>query len=137
MLRLLPAPAIHTLDLWRRFVETGDRALLDELFADDVIFRSPFVHKPYAGAATVRVIIGAVSQVLEDVVFDRELESATDAVWEFKGHIGDIEVHGVDLFRFNAAGKISAFEVMVRPHKALTTLSEKMGAILGSASRQG
>jgi SnoaL-like domain len=133
---LLPPAAQATLLAWRRYVAEHDPALLETLFAPDVTFRSPFVHKPYNGLAAVRMIMEAVSTVLENVRFERELVGPTDAALEFIAAIGEIEVHGVDIFRFREDGQIDGLEVMVRPHKALLALSDGMSARLGDGLKE-
>jgi SnoaL-like domain len=128
---ILPPAAHASLLGWRRYVAEHEPARLETLFAPDAIFRSPFVHKPYKGLQAVQMIMEAVSSVLENVRFERELVSPTDAVLEFIAAIGEIEVHGVDIFHFREDGRIDRFEVMVRPHKALLALSDGMNARLG------
>lgn len=50
---------------------------------------------------------------------------------EFSAAIGELELKGVDLVKFDEAGQIIEFEVMVRPFKALQALSTQMSERIG------
>ena len=52
---------------------------------------------------------------------------------EFETEIDGILVNGVDIIKWNPAGKIIEFKVMVRPLKAITLIHERMAAMLASA----
>ena len=49
---------------------------------------------------------------------------------EFRAVVEGIEVNGVDIVRWNDAGKIADFKVMIRPLKAIQLLHAKMAAQL-------
>jgi hypothetical protein len=51
-------------------------------------------------------------------------------VLEFTTTIDGILVNGIDLIRWNDAGRITDFKVMVRPLKAINLLHQKMGEML-------
>ena len=53
-----------------------------------------------------------------------------DAVLEFATEIDGIQINGIDLIRWNDAGQITDFKVMVRPLKAVNMLHQQMGAML-------
>lgn len=50
---------------------------------------------------------------------------------EFGPEVGDKQLKGVDIIRFDGAGKIIEFEVMVRPFSGLLALGGEMGKRLG------
>jgi hypothetical protein len=54
-----------------------------------------------------------------------------DAALEFSANIGKWQLRGIDLIKFNEAGEMIEFEVMVRPIKALAALAEEMGNRIG------
>jgi hypothetical protein len=56
-----------------------------------------------------------------------------DVLLEFTCEIDGIHVNGIDLIRFDEAGKIIDFKVMVRPVKAVNKLWEMMAAQLQAA----
>ena len=52
----------------------------------------------------------------------------------FETQIDGLSVNGVDIIRWNAAGRIVEFKVMIRPLKAVNLIHERMAAML--AARQ-
>ena len=111
---------------WHECVATGDMNKLDELTADNVVFRSPFLWKPKPGKAMLKIVLSAASQVFEDFAYHRQMTDGTSWTLEFSAHIGEISLKGVDLIRFNADGLIEELVVMVRPAKGLQALAEAM-----------
>jgi hypothetical protein len=51
-------------------------------------------------------------------------------VLEFVTEVDGVVINGVDLIRWNDAGLITDFKVMVRPLKAMNMLQLKMGEML-------
>ena len=43
----------QALEKWHQMIKTGDMSSLNELLADDVVFRSPVAYKPYEGKHVV------------------------------------------------------------------------------------
>jgi hypothetical protein len=122
----------QTVAEWHRFVETGNPDLLAPLLAQDVVFRSPFVHAPIPGHRATLLVLSTVATIFEDFQYHREFVAGPcDAALEFSARIGKWQLKGIDLIRFNQAGKMIEFEVMIRPFKALEALSEAMTARIG------
>jgi hypothetical protein len=115
-------------DAFRRAVEAEDREALVEALAEDVRFRSPVVFKAYEGRDVVGVILteGAIN-VFEDFRYVEQLEDGDVAALIFSARVGDREVDGLDLLRFDHDGKIAELTVMVRPMSGLNALADAMG----------
>jgi len=47
-------------------------------------------------------------------------------VLEFSAHVGEKQLKGIDMIRFNEQGKIVDFEVMIRPKSGLEALAAQM-----------
>jgi SnoaL-like domain len=127
-------PAVETtLASWHRMIASGDLGDLPALLHPDATFRSPMAFKPYASAAAVNLILTTVIGVFEDFEYHRELASGDglNAVLEFSARVGDKQLKGIDLIRFDADGKIVDFEVMIRPLSGLQALGEQMGQRVG------
>ena len=125
----------QTIANWHRFVATGDQALLRSLLADDVVFRSPAVHGPIPGKPATFLVLTTVVQIFENFRYEREFAAGShDAGLEFAANVGKFELKGIDLIKFNAAGEMVEFEVMIRPLKAINKVWEAMAAQLGRAS---
>ncbi|WP_395607508.1 nuclear transport factor 2 family protein [Pseudomonas sp. B22129] len=127
-LTLAPAAA-HTLQRWHAMLANRDLKALPELLAPDAVFRSPMAHTPYPGAPVVSMILNTVITVFEDFAYHRELATGDglSVVLEFSARVGDKQLKGIDLIRFNEQGQIIEFEVMVRPLSGLQALGEEMG----------
>ena len=125
----LQSAAAASLQRWHQFVAAQDLSPLPELLHPQAVFRSPMAHNPYPGAPVVNLILNTVLQVFEDFVYHRELVSADglNVVLEFSAKVGGRELKGIDMIRFDEAGKIVEFEVMVRPMSGLAALGEEMG----------
>ena len=124
----------ETIDAWHALVRTRSAAGLDALLADDVVFHSPVVHTPQVGKALTTPYLTAAVQVIANDSFRyvREIVGPRDAALEFQVDIDGISVNGIDLIRWNDAGRIVDFTVMVRPLKAVNLLHAQMRAMLES-----
>lgn len=120
-------------DAFRAAAEAKDFARADELFTEDVTFRSPMVFKPYEGRDAIKVILGAVVQVFEDFRYIDQIETGDSAVLVFEARVGDRELQGIDYLRFTDDDRIAEMSVMVRPASGLMALGEQMRARLEAA----
>ncbi|MBU1330404.1 MAG: nuclear transport factor 2 family protein [Gammaproteobacteria bacterium] len=121
--------AAQTLAHWHRLIAAHDLSGLPPLLHPEAVFRSPMAFKPYVGAPVLALILGTVVKVFEDFAYHRELVSADglNVVLEFSARVGERELKGIDLIRFDEAGLIVEFEVMVRPLSGLQALGAEMG----------
>lgn len=126
--------AAESLRHWHAMIAARDLSQLPELLAPDAVFRSPMAHTPYPGAPVVAMILNTVLQVFQDFTYHRELASADglNVVLEFAARVGERQLKGIDMIRFDEQGKIVEFEVMVRPLSGLQALGEEMGKRLGA-----
>jgi hypothetical protein len=115
-------------DAFRAAVEAEDPEALTGALAEDVTFRSPVVFRAYEGKAVVSTILveGALN-VFEDFRYVEQLEDGDAAALIFKARVGDRDLDGLDLLRFDADGKVRELMVMVRPMSGLNALAEAMG----------
>ena len=103
------------------------------LLADDVVFRSPAVFKPYEGQETVATILRTVFGVFEDFRYTDELAGDDAHGLVFEARVGDRSLQGIDLLRTDADGRIAEFTVMIRPASGLIAVAERMGPALQAA----
>lgn len=105
------------------------------LLADDVVFRSPVVFKPYHGRDVVGMLLFAVSRVFEDFRYVREIGApeARDHALVFETRVGEREIEGCDFLHLDEDGKIDELTVMVRPLSGALALAEAMKAQLEAA----
>jgi hypothetical protein len=121
-------------DRFRRAAEAKDFAAIDELFAEDVVFRSPVVFKPYEGRDAVAMLLGAVAQVFEDFRYTDQVETDDAAALAFSARVGDRELDGIDFLNFDSDGRINRMAVYVRPMSGVNALAEAMQRKLEEAS---
>ena len=114
---------------WHEMLQTADMSILNELLAEDVVFRSPVAYQPYPGKQVVSFILTNVIQIFEDFTYHREFysEDGLNVVLEFSAHVGEKKLKGIDMIQFNEQGQIIDFEVMLRPKSGLEALAVQMG----------
>ena len=117
---------------WHEIVRARDVDGLDALLADDVVFHSHVVHTPQRGRELTKLYLSAAVMVLGNDSFRyvREVVSGDTAVLEFVTQVGDTEINGVDLIRWNADDRICDFKVMIRPLRAIQLIHQMMAAQL-------
>ncbi|CAN7432635.1 nuclear transport factor 2 family protein [Acidovorax sp. LjRoot66] len=127
-------PAVaRSLDTWHHMVASRDLSNLLSIVHPDAVFRSPMANTAYTSAPALMLALSTVIQVFEDFTYHRQLatDDGLNIVLEFSARVGDKQLKGIDLVRFNEAGQITEFEVMVRPLSGLQALGAEMGARLG------
>ncbi|GGJ06118.1 nuclear transport factor 2 family protein [Streptomyces brasiliensis] len=123
---------------FRKAIEARDLDAVEALLAEDVVFRSPVVFKPYTGRAITAAILREVAQVFEDFRYERELAGADgrDHALVFTARVGDRELSGCDFIQVDEAGLIADLTVMVRPLSGAHALAEAMGARFDRIARE-
>jgi hypothetical protein len=130
-------PMLDPVACWLRIEHDRDASGLADLLAEDVVFHSPVVHTPQRGKAVTTLYLTAALQVFGNPSFCyvREVRGERDAVLEFDLEIDGIRVNGVDLLRWDDAGRVIDFKVMLRPLKAVHLIQQKMAALLEAHKR--
>jgi hypothetical protein len=120
------------LTAWHQIVADRSPRGLAPLLADDVVFYSPIVHTPQVGKPITTQYLAAALHVFGNDTFRyvREVVGEHDAILEFMVEIDGISVNGVDMIKWNDAGQIVEFKVMLRPLKAVNLIHQKMAAML-------
>lgn len=113
-------------DAFKAAVESGDERELSETLAPGVVFRSPAVFKPYEGREATMLVLRAVASVFEDFRYEDRFEGWDGEVLLFAARVGDRELSGIDLLRFDEEGRVRELLVMIRPLSALNALVEAM-----------
>ena len=111
-------------------VLAGDWDAAVAQLADDVVFRSPAVHKPYEGKDATAMILRTVATVFEDFRYVDVLDAGDRVGLVFEARVGDRHLQGWDYLRFDADGRIREFAVMIRPLSGLQALVQAMEAAL-------
>ena len=118
---------------FRAAVEARDLPAMIDCLAPGVSFHSPVTFRAFEGREAVGVVLGAVVEVLEEFRYTDELAGDGTLALVFEAAVGDRQVQGLDLLRFDGDGLIEDFTVMVRPLSAALALRDAMGRQLGVA----
>lgn len=123
---------------FRQAVEARDTDAMTALLADDVVFTSPVVYKPYPGKAITAAILRGVLRVFTDFRYVREIgdPNGRDHALIFEAKVDGKTVNGCDFIHTDDEGLIDDFMVMVRPLSGAQALAEAMGAQFDRIQRE-
>jgi hypothetical protein len=113
-------------------VEAGDEEAAMATIADDVVFRSPAVHRVYEGKPTVELLLRAVATVFENFRYTNEWRDGSTTILFFEANVGDRELQGIDILEEDDAGNVAKFTVMIRPLSGLQAVAQAMQARFGA-----
>jgi len=121
---------------FRRAVEARDLDAMMAAFAENAVLHSPITFRPFEGRPAIRRLLEIILEVLGDFHYTDELASSDGGTKAlvFRARVGDRDVEGLDLLRFDAQGRIRDFTVMVRPRSALEALLAEVAPRLAAAS---
>ena len=120
-------------EAFRTAVESGDQAAMVAALAPDVVFNSPVKHKPFVGREAVMALFGALFETFEDFRYTDEFDADGAKALVFRARVGDRELEGIDILRFDSEGLVAEFTVMVRPLTGAIALAEEVGRKLGKS----
>lgn len=121
------------LSRWHAVVESKNPALLNDLLANEVVFRSPAVFAAQQGKTLTSSYLSAALKVLgPSLHYVSQWHDDASAVLEFEADLDGVYVQGVDILRWNAEGKLVSFTVMVRPLRGLQKLVDLMALQLAA-----
>ena len=117
---------------FREAVLARDMDAVEALLAEDVVFRSPAVFKPYEGRTSTMVILRAVLRIAEDFRYTRSFtdDDGTGHVLVFEATVDGKGVEGADFLRIGESGLIEDFRVMMRPLSGLQAVVARMGEVI-------
>jgi len=108
---------------FRLAVEAGDLGAMIDAFAGDGVLNSPVSFSPFRGRKAVGVLLSILMEVFEDFRYTDEFDARDGSkALVFRAKVGDRELQGVDVLRFDSAGRITDLTVMVRPLSGLQAL---------------
>jgi len=116
-----------------RAVENRDDDAAIATLADDVVFRSPAVYKPYRGRDDVERVLRLVATVFENFRYTNEWRDGRTTILFFDANVGARELQGVDILEENDDGLVEALTVMIRPLSGLQAVAAAVAARLGVA----
>jgi hypothetical protein len=116
------------LEQWHRLVEERDLVALERVLAADASIGAPPYWDRLEGRPLVHHLLGLIIHTIEDFTYHREWhEDAAgqgEIALEFRGHVGELNLQGIDLITLNDRGELQGLDVMIRPMNALTALRD-------------
>jgi ketosteroid isomerase-like protein len=122
---------------WKETVAAQDVAGLESLLREDVVFRSPVVHRPTEGRGPTTLLLAAVLEVFGELEYTHAYVEEPDGVTlQFETSVlaedgRRLEVEGVDVFGLDDDGRIASLTVMLRPLSAAQAVGARMRDQLG------
>ena len=128
----LPELNVSAVSAWLRIVAERDLAALADLLDDDVVLHSPVTPEPLVGKQAACLYLSGVFKVFFNPSFGyvREIVGTDIAVLEFEVEVDGLAVNGIDLLRWNDAGRIVEFKVMLRPLNTVNAVHQRMERML-------
>jgi hypothetical protein len=118
---------------WHRLVEQRDLDALERILAEDVSMGAPPYWDKLNGRPIVHHLLGLIISTVEDFTYHREWHnesrggagtSSQEIALEFRGHLGELDLQGIDLITLNERGELQNLDVMIRPMNALSALRD-------------
>lgn len=113
---------------WHRLVADKDLVALGEVLAEDVSMGAPPYWDKLTGRPIVHHLLGLIIHTIEDFTYHREwhddASGSGEIALEFHGHVGDIDLQGIDLITLNERAELQNLDVMIRPMNALSKLRD-------------
>jgi SnoaL-like protein len=121
-------------DPFRAAVDALDLDAFLATLSPSVVLHGPVPPVPLRGKDGVKALFEILFRTFVDLRFVGEYTSDDGAeLLHFRWRIGEQEVEGVDMMRFDAEGLIEDYTVMVRPLSAVVALREAVWSQLGAS----
>ena len=115
------------LERWNAIVEARDLDGIGAQLADDVSMGAPPYWNELQGKEVVHRLLSVIVDTIEDFTYHREWVDGSELALEFRGHVGELGLHGMDLITLNEGGQIQHLDVLIRPANALMGLMSAVG----------
>lgn len=112
---------------FRAAFATRDLAAWSDELAEDVVALSPMLRVPFEGKETLTSLYGVLFSAFEDFEITDEFVSGNRAAFFWVGKMKGRPIHGADLLRTNAEGKICEITVFLRPLLAIADFGAATG----------
>lgn len=125
---------------WHRIVAEKDRIGLERVLAEDITVGVPPYWQKLHGRAIAVHLLDLIIHTIEDFTYHREWSNGRELAFEFKGHVGEIELQGIDLISLDEGGMVTNLDVLMRPANAILELrsvvAPQMAAFLEQRAAQ-
>jgi hypothetical protein len=121
-------------DDFRKAVEARNFDEMKAAFSEDAVLHSPITIKPFEGRDTIAQLLAILIEVFDEFYYTDELRGEDGTLGlVFRARVGDRDVEGIDIVRFDPEGFVRDLTVMVRPRSASEALLAAVGSRLAAA----
>ena len=121
---------------WHRIVSEKDLVALGTTLAEDISMGAPPYWDKIRGRDLVQHLLGLVIHTIEEFTYHREWRDGNELALEFTGHVGDLELQGIDLISLDDQSLIQNLDVLMRPINAVISLREAIAPQMAAYLRQ-
>ena len=125
------------LDKWHRIVAEKDLDALLTVLDEDVTIGAPPYWNKLEGRPLVHHLLGVIIRTIEDFTYHREWRDGRELALEFHGHVGELDIQGIDLITLGDDGRVANIDVLMRPVNAVLRLQEIVGPQMIEFLKQG
>ena len=86
---------------WHRIVAEKDLAALHHVLGDDITLGAPPYWAKLQGHDLVHHLLGLIVNTIEGFTYHREWRDGSELALEFSGHVGELDLQGIDLISLN------------------------------------
>lgn len=112
------------LDAWHPIVAGPDLVALPGVLSPRVSMGAPPYWQKIEGRDVVAHLLGVIVTTIEDFRYHREWIDGAELALEFTGHVGSLDLQGIDLITLNGDDQIANLDVLIRPMNAVAKLQE-------------
>jgi len=105
-------------------VSERDMEALREVLAEDVTMGAPPYWNKLQGRDVVHQLLGLIVETIEEFTYHREWRDGAELALEFRGHVGDRDLQGIDLISLDESGRVANLDVLMRPVNSVIALRE-------------
>lgn len=109
---------------WHPIVATRDLVALPGILSPDVSMGAPPYWQRIGGRDAVAQLLGIIITTIEDFRYHREWVDGSELALEFTGHVGSLDLQGIDLITLDGENRVAKLDVLMRPMNAVATLQE-------------
>lgn len=122
---------------WHAIVAERDMAALSDVLSEDISMGAPPYWSSLSGKPLVHHLLGIIVTTIEDFTYHREWVDGRELALEFRGHVDEHELQGIDLITLDDAGRIAHLDVLLRPMNALEVLRDRVAPRMAEFLRGG
>ena len=95
----------------------------------------------FEGRDLIQHLLSTILETIEDFTYHRQWVEGAELALEFTGHVGELDLQGIDLISLDEDSRVARLDVMIRPANAIAALQERVGprmlAFLAERAKRG